>query len=296
VNEDLRIVLGSVVEVFGLVAVAYLYARRLRPDMDAAMRLSMHLFIPCLAFTAILRSELAAGEVAVAAAATLIQIGSGLLLGWLGLRLLGLGEHRELLLPIAFVNSANIPFPLLLANFGTEGLSRGVLCYTVTNLMIFSVGIVLLHGGGRMREALREPALWATGLAGVLRLLGVKPTGEEVWMRVPQLAATAAVPMMLILFGDALARTKLTSVPKAAAATLLRYASGLAGLALTLWLLRPEGMLRKVLILYALLPSAVVNVVLTQRAGRDEQSVASAVLLATLVGVVLLPILLAVLR
>jgi predicted permease len=138
--------------------------------------------------------------------------------------------------------------------------------------------------------------LWATVLAGLLRLLGVRATGEEIWMRVPQMAATAAVPTMLVLFGDALARTRLTSVRPAAVATFLRYASGGLALFATLTLLRPTGTLRKVLILYALLPSAVVNVVLTQRAGRDAQSVASAVLLATLVSVLLLPVLLAMLR
>jgi predicted permease len=296
VSENLRLVLGSVLEVFGLVGIAYLYARRFRPDLTTATRLAMHIFVPCLAFTAILRSQIEARDVAVAFGATLIQIGMGLAVGVVGLRAFGLREKRELLLPIAFVNSANIPFPLVLSNFGQEGLSAGVLCYTVTNLVIFSFGILLLHGGGRAREALREPSLWATALAGILRLLGVRPTGEEIWMRVPQMAATAAVPMMLVLFGGALAHTRLTSAREAVAATFLRYASGAMALALTLAVLRPGGILRKVLILYALLPSAVVNVVLTQRAGRDAQAVASAVLLATLVSVVLLPILLATLR
>jgi predicted permease len=193
-------------------------------------------------------------------------------------------------MPIAFVNSANIPFPLLLANFGADGLSRGVLCYMVTNLTIFSIGLLLLHGGGRVREAFREPALWATALAGILRLLKIEP--PEMVMRIPRLAGMAAVPLMLILFGYALSRTRLTSLRTAAVATVLRYASGAVGLAITLTLLRPEGMLRKILILYALLPSAVVNVILTQKAGRDAESVASTILLATLVSVVLLPLIL----
>ena len=293
-TESLRTVLGSVVEVFGLVGIAYLYARRSRLDRTATLRIGMDLFIPCLAFTAIIDSRINARELGIAAAATLIQIGSGLLLGWIVLRLIGWREQRELLMPIAFVNTANLPFPLLLANFGTEGLSRGVLCYTVTNLTIFSVGILLLHGGGRLREAFREPALWATVLAGVLRILHVHP--PEMLMRVPRLAGLAAVPVMLVLFGDALAHTRLTSLRQAAVATCLRYASGAAGLMLMLWLLRPEGMLRKILILYALLPPAVVNVVLTQRAGRNAQAVASSVLLATLVSVIVIPLVLALVR
>jgi predicted permease len=289
-SENIHIVLSSVVEVFGLVGIAYLYARRLRLDTHAAMRIGMDIFVPCLAFSALMESSIDAHELGIAAGATLIQIGSGLVIGWIGLRLIGWGKRRELLMPIAFVNSANIPFPLLLTNFGAEGLSRGVLCYMVTNLTIFSVGLLILHGGGRLREAFREPALWATALAAILRLLKIEP--PEMVMRVPRLAGMAAVPLMLVLFGDALSRTRLTSFRVAAVGTLLRYASGAVALAITLTLLRPEGMLRKILILYALLPSAVVNVILTQKAGRDAESVASTILLATLVSVVLLPLIL----
>ena len=95
-----------------------------------------------------------------------------------------------------------------------------------------------------------------------------------------------------VLFGYALSHTRLTSLRTAAVATVLRYASGAVGLAITLTLLHPEGMLRKILILYALLPSAVVNVILTQKAGRDAESVASTILVATLVSVALLPLIL----
>ncbi len=290
-NENLRTVLSSVVEVFGVVAIAWLYARRLRPDLASMLRLGMHIFVPCLTFSAIIDSRIEARELMAVTVATLIQIGSGLLIGWIGLRMVGWRDRRELLLPIAFVNSANLPFPLLLANFGTEGLSLGVLSYTVTNLAIFTVGILILHGGGKAREALREPALWATIAAVALRVLHVQP--PEIVMRVPRLAGAAGVPVMLFLFGDSLSRARLTSVRPAAAAMLLRYASGAAGLAVTLILLRPEGLLRKVLFLYALLPSAMVNVVLAQKAGRDAESVSSAVLLTTLAGIVILPLLLA---
>ncbi len=293
-NQNLQTVIASVVEVFGLVGIAYLYARRMRLNLDSTLRIGMDFFVPCLAFVSLMDARIDARMLGSAAAATLIQIGCGLLLGVAVLRAVGWRDRRELLMPIAFVNSANLPFPLLLANYGTEGLALGVLCFSVTNLMIYTVGILILHGGGRMRDALREPALWATVLAVALRLLRVHP--PEMVMRVPRLAGLAAVPLMLVLFGDSLARTRLTAVRPAVVATLVRYASGVAAMGLTLALIRPEGLLRKVLILYALLPSAVINALLTQRAGRDSQAVASSVLLATLVSVILLPLILALVR
>ncbi len=293
-NENLRTVLASVIEVFGLVAVAYVYARRTRFDLSATMRIGMDIFIPCLTFTAIMESKVEAGALGTAAVATLIQMASGLLLGWAALRAVGWGQRRELLMPIAFVNAANLPFPLLIANFGNEGLSQGVICYTVTNLVIFSAGIAILHGGGRMREGIREPALWATVIAIVLRALHVRI--PDLAMRVPRLAGLAAVPLMIFIFGDSLARTRLTAMKEAVFATVMRYATGAAGLAAVLALFHPQGTLRKVLILYALLPSAMINVILADRAGRDSRSVASAILLTTIAGIVILPLVLALAR
>jgi malate permease and related proteins len=294
VSQNFQTVLTSVIEVFGVVAIAWLYARRLRPEFGATLKLGMHIFLPCLGFASFIDSRFDARALMAVWVASIIQIGSGLLIGFFGLRWAGLRERRELLLPIAFVNSANLPFPLLLANFGPEGLALGVLSYTVTNLAIFTAGIMILHGGGRMREALKEPVLWATIAAVLLRALHIQP--PETLMRIPRLAGSAAVPVMLFLFGDSLARARLTSIGPASLATFLRYASGAVGLAATLFLLHPEGLLRKVLVLYALLPSAMVNVVLAQRAGRDPETVSSVVVLTTLAGIIILPLLLAFVR
>lgn len=290
-TRDIGTVLASVVEVLVLVGAAWIYARRLRPDLDGTLRLAMHIFTPCLIFTAILDSQLPAGDVAKAMAATLIQIGSGLILGWCALSLLGWKTKRELLLPIAFVNSANLPFPLLLANFGPEGLSLGVVSFTVTTTVLFTLGVLLLHGKNRIRDAFREPALWAAVAAGILRILNLKP--PDALLMAPRLAGMAAVPLMLVLFGESLSRARMTAMRDSVAVTVVRFLSGAAALMITLLVLRPEGLLRGVLILYAFLPPAMVNVIVTRKAGRDDRMVASAVLLATLAAIPLLPLLLA---
>ncbi len=287
-------ILGSMLEVYGLVACAWLYARRFRPDLTDMLRLGMHVFVPALTFVAILDAHLELRDLSAVTAATLIQIGSGLFLGWIALRLAGWKSERELLLPICFVNSAYLAYPVMLANYGQEGLSRGVLSNTVTTVVMFTVGVLLLHGRSRIGRALREPVFWAVCAAGLLRILRIHP--PDLVLRVPRLAAGAAVPVMLVIFGAALARTRLTSLPKAVLGTVMRYASGAAGLVLALRLLHPTGILRSVLIVYALLPSAVINVPMTEEAGRDAETVASIVLLASLVSVILLPIVMAMIR
>lgn len=295
-DPTLRMVLGSVVPVFGLIGLSFLLSRRFRPDLSTVLRLTTQLFIPCLIFSSVLQARVDPGDVRDAVLATVIQIATGLTLGGLAIRLLSSRFEswrgkRELLLPIAFVNSANLPFPIVLSTFGSEGLSYAVVCFLVTNFTIFTVGAALLQGGRKWKLALKEPALWATFLAFSLRLLEVGVPTEL--LGIPKLAGQAAVPLMLLLFGDALARTRMTSPSVAISAVLLRYATGAIALWISLTVLQPQGMLRSVLTLYALLPSAVVNVVLTQRAGKDAAAVASAVLATTLVALALVPWLLA---
>lgn len=250
--------------------------------------------MPCLIFIAIVDAKIGGTDVRALMLGTLIQISSGLGLGWAALRALGLSRKRELLLPIAFVNSANIPFPLVLANFGAEGLSRAAVCYIVTSFLIFSVGVAVLHGGARFREVVQEPTVWAALLAAAVKVSGVHV--PEALLSAPRLASTAAVPTMLIVFGDSLARTELVALSESVMVALLRYATGAIGLLISLTLLHPDGLVRKILILYALLPPAVVNVVLARRAGHDAASLASAVLLATLASIAILPLVLTFLR
>jgi malate permease and related proteins len=290
-SGNLKTVLTSVLEVYGLVAAGWIYSRKLRPDLSWTLRLCMQVFIPCLVFVSFLDSRIGSGPLAAAAGATTIQILCSLLLGAVVLKALGWKDRRELLLPIAFVNSVNLPFPLLAANFGQDGLSLGVICNAVTNIFLFSVGIFILHGGGRMREALKEPTLWATVLGILFRLSHVQP--PELAMKIPRAAGAAGVPLVLFLFGDALARVRITSARPAITAVALRYLSGAAAVLLTLSLFHPTGVTRTVLVLYALLPGAMMNSMLVARAGRDEAAVSSAILLGTLTSLVVMPLVLA---
>jgi len=250
-----------------------------------------NVFLPCLIFTAIIEARIAGSEVLDLVFGTLIQIGCGFGLGYLGLRLMGLQAKRELLLPIAFVNSSNLPFPLVLANFGPDGLARAVLCYLTTSVLLFSVGNMVLNGAARWGETIKEPTIWAAALAAVLRALEIEP--PDAVLRPVRLASTAAVPCMLFVFGDTLARTQLLATREAITTTALRYLTGAAALGISLTFLRPDGMVRSILILYALLPSAVASVILARRANRDGAALAAAILLATLVSIGLLPYLLA---
>jgi predicted permease len=214
--------------------------------------------------------------------------------GALALRWLRWGPKRGFILTLVIVNSANIPFPLLQPNFGPEGLSLGIMCYITSNVVVFTFGIAWMSGRLRPDLLLKEPAFVATMIALLMKLASLRlPALVD---QMAHLTAQGAIPAMLIILGQTLAGVRLGHVRMAIVGVGLRYLLGLLGGLLAVTVLGLSGLLRDIILFYSLLPSAVINVVLARRYGRDADLVATIVLLSTLVAVVLLPAVLLLLK
>jgi hypothetical protein len=287
-------VLLSAAQTFGVAALGFLYGRLRGPETRGLTDVTMTLFVPALALTAIMDAEIEAARLGQAALAVLVIMAVAFVGGFLVLRLAGMGRYRGLLLPIVIVNSANLPFPLLEANFGPEGLSLGILCYVTTNVVVFTLGIAWMAGRARPDLLLREPAFLATVLAVGFKLVGLRlPAAVAAPLR---LAGQGAIPAMLAILGQTLAGVSLGRLRVVWVAVALRYLLGLAGALVAIAVVAPQGLLRGILLFYGLLPSAVVTTVLARRYDRDAELVASTVLVTTLLAVPILPLVLALLR
>jgi hypothetical protein len=292
--DGFRTVLVSSVQTFGVAALGFLYGRLRGPHAETLTDVTMTVFVPALALTAILDAEIDAASLGLAASAVAIIVAASFAGGWLGLRLLRAQGARGLLLAVAVVNSANIPFPLVSANFGPEGLSLAVLCYLTTNVLLFTLGIAWISGKTRPDRLIREPAFLATVAAVVMKLAGAGlPAGIDDMVR---LAGAGAIPSMLVILGITLSGVRLIGLRSAFAAVGLRFGLGLAGGILAVSVLGLRGLLRDVILFYSVLPSAVINTVFAKRYGQDPGLVATAVLLTTLLAVVILPLLLLAIR
>jgi predicted permease len=272
------------------VALGYIYGRLKGPGTKELTDVTMAIFVPALALTAILDAEIQPAAFGKAATAALMIIGVSAAGGWLGLRALGWKQRRGILLTVAIVNSANIPFPLISANFGPEGLSLAVLCYVTTNIVVFSVGIAWISGTTNPLALLREPAFIATAAAVVMKFthVGLPPGVNEL----AHLTAQGAIPAMLIILGQTLAGVRMREVRSSLVAVLFRYLFGFIGGVVAVTVLGLTGLLRDIVLFYSLLPTAVVTSVLARRYNRDSELVATTVLLTTLVAVVVLPLVL----
>jgi predicted permease len=222
-NPIVAEVLVSVAKTFAIMAIGAGFRRFWSRDVTPLNDLAMHLFVPCLAFTAILDQQLAASELTgIALAAVLVQVGM-LLLALAAFRLARI-DSRGLLLAVIYANCANLPFPILEANWGAEGLGYGVIYYLVNQTSMFSLGILLVSRTLDVRTLFKIPVFVASMVALVLVVTGLEP--PRVVRDTTALLGSAAIPLILFTFGYSLAGARLSAWRQTLLGAVLRLAGG----------------------------------------------------------------------
>ena len=272
--------------IFAIVLLGYLYARRHGPDMASANRLNLDIFTPALIFSVLSGEGFELGRYAeLAGAALLVVLGSGVV-AWPFARLLGY-QSKMFLPPMMFNNSGNMGLPLALFAFGEHALPAAMILFLVENTLHFTVGNAMLTGHLNPLKLLRMPMLLAT-LAGIV---------VAVWqLRIPaplheaiDLLGQIAIPLMLFALGVRMTGVDLSDWRIGMAGALLCPLSGL----LVAWLVTRSialpGIQSEQLLVFAVLPPAVLNFMLAERYQIEPRKVASIVLLGNAASLLVLP-------
>lgn len=267
---------------------AYLLGRLLQVEPRPVGRLIFYLFSPALVFKLLIHTELPLSRIAQAALFALIMATLTGLLAWGAGRLLGLERPAlaALLLTVIFANAGNYGLPLVSFAFGQEALAFASVYFVATSILFNTIG-VLIASLGRLawKQAalglLRLPILYAVLLALALNGAALRlPLAVE---RALDLAAAAAIPLMLALLGLELQRARPASNLRAlgliaglrliVSPVLALFLAGLAGL---------EGAARQAILTESAMPTAVTTTVLAGEFELDSSLVSSAILWTTL--------------
>lgn len=285
-------------EVFSVIAplvvlagAGWLWAARGKPfQVDQVSLLVTNFGTPCLVMHSLLAAEVDRAMIGTMALATLVAMAAFMAINAAVLRLMNLSV-RNYVAGLTFPNAGNAGLSLSLFAYGQPGLALGIIFFAVSSLGNFTVGQSILAGRGNLGTVLRSPMIWAVliGVAG--NLLQVQP---PLWvMRSLQVAGGIAIPLMLFTLGVSLATLKVNDLRRGLVLSALRLLAGLgAGFGLS-WLLGLEGMARGVFIIQCAMPVAVVNYIFAVRYNRDPQTMASLVVISTLLSFATLPALLA---
>ncbi len=272
---------------FAIVLAGYLYGRKHAPDMAAANQINLDIFVPVLIFHILSDENFQPqqfGELALIA--TLIILGSGLI-AWPIARLLGY-QANTLVPPMMFSNSGNMGLPLALFTFGETALAAAVVLFIIENTLHFSVGIRMMDRTTPLFSLFRIPMVIAT-LAGLsITLLNIKipvPAATAI-----EMVAQVSIPLMLFSLGVRLIQIDFEDWEIGLVGALLAPLSGLLiYLIITPFFKLPE-LQSKLLLLFAVLPPAVLNFMVAEKHQQEPQRVAAIVLTGNLAALAVIPL------
>ena len=286
-------VLEITAPVFVLAAIGYAWVRLgVEYKVDFVTRLAMTLSVPCLIFTALMKTQIEPAALTALSLATVAAYGAVTLAMVVLARLAGL-DMRAYVAPLIFGNTGNLGLPLALFAFGETGLGYAVVVFAIMAIWSFTFGIWLVAGRGAFGKVLREPLLWGTLLGGLFLWQGWE-TPRAV-TRTLELIGQMAIPLMLITLGVAVARLTPGRISQAVVLSVAKLVVCVAlAWAVGLWF-ELDKIAFGVLVLQIGTPVAVTSYLLAEKYGADAQAVAGLVVVSTVLSVFALPAMLAVL-
>jgi predicted permease len=290
--------INIILPVFLIILSGYVLERKSGLYFRTLTHTSLYLFSPALVFSALMkqeiRLELAIDLLLFMLLYTLVLLAIAVAVG----RLLRLpaDSRAALSLSTVMMNVGNFGLPLSWFAFGEAGLEVSVLTFVIFNIPLSTLAIVLAQGAGAplgeaVRNTLRIPIFYALLLALLLKVLALVP--PAFLLRPLELLGQAAIPLMLVLLGMQLARTRLIALPGfLALSTGMRLLLAPAVAWLLTALLGIDGLTRAVLILQTSTPAAVLPLLYALRFGTRPDLVAGAIFVTTLLSALSLTVLL----
>lgn len=283
-------ILATLLPVFLIAGCGAAYGRFRTPDIRSVNTLNMELFVPLLVFSVLADQQAPLADYAwLASAAVAVVLGSGLLLWpiakWLAL------DIKIFLPPMMFNNTGNMGVPLLVLAFGPEALPAAVVVFIVEMLLHFSLGLYMLDPRISLWRMLRMPIV-AASLAGlIVNIAGVPLPG---WLlEAMHMLGAVCIPLMLFALGVRLLEIDLSDWRTGILGAVLCPLSGLVIALPLMWLLPLNPLQTAVLLVFAVLPPAVLNYLVAEQYQLAPQKVASLVLIGNLGSLVVMPLTLA---
>lgn len=271
-----------------LVCVGYAIGRWLKPDFRPINRINMDTFLPALVFSSLATMPLDTAQLPLIYASLIAVLIPGILM--IPICKLG-GWNFKAWAPLhMFRNSGNLAIPLFTYTFGETALSSAVLLFVVSACLHISLGLALLSKGGSFRQIFTAPVFIATVVAMLFNL-----SGTPVWKPLYEATALlgqAAVPVMLLSLGSQMTNIRLAGLRVGLISTAQSLTTGAVAFALIYFFIPLPTMQLQMMVLFTMLPPAVMNYLFAERFHIEPTNVASMVLFGNFLCLFTLPLLL----
>lgn len=258
-----------------------------RIDTKPIADLVMHITVPCLIFSSILKAPLSFKDFFWMSSSSVFVVLGGGIITFLVMKLFRIKFSPGALMGSMFMNSGIIAFPIVLSAYGLEALSRAII-YDATNaFLIFTVGIFILVGRGNVLEIFKLPVVYAVPAALLLNPMSFQI--PDVILNTLTMVGDASIPIMLLLMGYRLTSIRLGSFGLSLFSSIMRFACGLALSVLFVKVFGLTGMIRNVVLISSCMPSAVNALLVSEEYGPDSEVTAGALTITTLASFFTIP-------
>ncbi len=272
---------------FAIVLVGFLYGRRHAPDMAAANQLNLAIFVPALIFHVLSAKnfDIQAFQY-LAIVVGIVVLGSGLI-AWPIARLFRY-DLKTFVPPMMFTNTGNMGLPLALFAFGEHALPAAVMIFIVENTLHFSVGMRMMDSRAPMLSILRIPMVMATVAGLTVSMSGL--VVPEVLSVSIEMIGQVAIPLMLFSLGVRLNSIEFKDWHIGLVGAILCPLSGLAVFLCVLPFFNLPEIQYKQLLLFSVMPPAVLNFMVSEKYAQEPKKVASIVMMGNLASLAVIPL------
>ena len=280
-------VLQIIAPAFLVIALGYIFSRISKNGTEILIKVTISVLIPAFAWEHLYRIELNGVLTDILFSSIIIILVPGLI-AWGIFRMIGMTE-RGIYLPIMFMNSINLPLPILQAAYGKEAIPFALMFYLTAFLGTFTLGVIIVSNGrGKgVSQVLREPVVYAMVLALIFNIGEVQV--PEIANRTAHLLAQATIPMVLLTMGIQLAHIKISELKFSVIAAGVRLIGGALAGVFCVWLFQIEGLATKVVILESIMPCAIITSLVAEKYHAQPEAVASTILISTILSVFVIP-------
>lgn len=288
-NVFIYVLSQNILPVLLVALFGYLLQRRLRLHVATLSSVVFNILSPCLVFSSLAGSKLPVTELAGLAAFSAVNILAMGVMAFLVARLMKLTriETTAFMIVIMFVNGGNYGLTLLQLRYGDVGLSRGIVYYVTSTVMVYTVGVLIASMGrvgwrDTMKRMARLPAVYAALLALVAYSIDL-PIPAPIMSGIT-IAGNGAIPVMLLVLGMQIAEMKPDDGSRIVwPAVGLRLLVGpIVGMGIA-FLVGLQGVGRSAMIIESAMPAAVINLILATEFGLPASTVARIVVISTLI-------------
>ncbi|MGF1695364.1 AEC family transporter [Vibrio lamellibrachiae] len=281
-------VINILFPVFALAFAGFAIGRWLKPDFQPINQINMNVCIPALVFASLATMQLDTEQLPLIYASLVAILIPGLLMVPI-CKIFKL-NFKAWAPPHMFRNSGNLAIPLFTYTFGDAALAPAVLLFVMSACVHISIGLALLSTGNPFKQIITMPVFLAASLAMFLNLSGI-----TVWnplYEASSLLGQAAVPIMLLSLGSQMVNLRISGLKVGLLCTVQSLTTGIVAFAIIYFFIPLPALHLQMMVLFTMLPPAVMNYLFAERFNVEPGNVASMVLFGNFLSVITLPILL----